>query len=172
MTGGRTHGSRDSHVTCGEKGGSPMRAERNTRALRSPPSDRPISQPRCRSPGWRVTEWDPTGPKSQKTLGLCRPRRRPPCPRSAIRAFFSTGDTSRSLGGVPKVQRSRNWMGALDACAHRAASDPQTSARMANGAGDNVRAMIIPLLHDDSMRAQCARNILLPTHSRARRLAD
>ena len=35
------------------------------------------------------------------------------------------------------------------------------AARMANGAGDNVCAMFIPLLHDDSMCAQCARNILL-----------
>jgi len=63
-------------------------------------------------------------------------------------------------------------MGALDACAHRAASDAQMTARMANGAGDNVCTMIIPLLHDDSMRALCAHNILLPTRSRARRLAD
>ena len=118
------------------------------------------------------TTWGGPVAKSQKTLVLCRPRRRSPCPRSAIRACFSTGGTSRGLGGVPKVQRSRDWMGALDACAHRAASDAQMAARMANGARDNVCAMFIPLLHDDSMRAQCARNILLPRRPRARRLAD
>ena len=118
------------------------------------------------------TTWGGPVAESQKTLVLCRPRRRSPCPRSAIRACFSTGGTSRGLGGVPKVQRSRDWMGALDACAHRAASDAQMAARMANGARDNVCAMFIPLLHDDSMRAQCARNILLPRRPRARRLAD
>jgi len=118
------------------------------------------------------TTWGGAVAKSQKTLVLCRPRRRSPCPRSAIRACFSTGGTSRGLGGVPNVQRSRNFMGALDAHAHRAASAAQTAARMVNGSRDNVCVVGLPLLHDDSMCTWCGRNILLPRRPRARRLAD
>ena len=63
-------------------------------------------------------------------------------------------------------------MGGLDACAHRAASDAQTLARMVNAARDNVFTIIIPLLLDYSILTWCARIILLPTSPRARRLAD
>ena len=118
------------------------------------------------------TTWGGPVAKSHETLVLCRPRRRSPCPRSAIRACFSTGGTSRGLGGVPNVQRSRNFMGALDAHAHRAASAAQTAARMVNGSRDNVCVVGLPLLHDDSMCTWCGRNILLPRRPRARRLAD
>ena len=63
-------------------------------------------------------------------------------------------------------------MGALDAHAHRAASDAQTAARMVNGSRDNGCAIGLPLLYDDSMRTWYGLNTQLPRRSRARRLAD
>ena len=76
------------------------------------------------------------------------------------------------LGGVPLIQRSRTFMGALDARAQRAASDAQTAARMTNGARDNVCAVGLPLLRGDSMRTWCGRNVMLTRRPRARRFAD
>ena len=99
-------------------------------ARRSGPS---VALAFCKNQSTLSTTWFTPAAKSQKTLHASRPRRRL-CPsRSAIRACFSTISTSRGRGGVPLVQRSRNFMGALDAHAHQAASDEQTPASMANG---------------------------------------
>ena len=64
----------------------------------------------------------------------------------------------------------------LDGCARRLCSPRRfgcaNACAQVNGARDNVCATVIPLLHGDSMRTRCARNILLPSWPRARRLAD
>ena len=83
-------------------------------------------------------------------------------------------NTLRRVFTYRLVQFSRYFTGGLDARAHRAASDAPALPRMANAASNNIRAIVTALFRDtDSrMRTWFARNILLPTRPRARRLAD
>jgi hypothetical protein len=81
-------------------------------------------------------------------------------------------NTLRRVFTYRLVQFSRYFTGGLDARAHRAASDAPALSRMANAASNNICAIVTALLRASRMRIWFARNILLPTRPRARRLAD
>lgn len=81
-------------------------------------------------------------------------------------------NTLRRVFTYRLVQFSRYFTGGLDARAHRAASDAPALPGMANAASNNLCAIITALLRGSRMLTWFARNMLLPTRPRARRLAD